>query len=158
MNSTGPRGQVVPGSARGARVGGLVIWGVFSAALLPTFFLWGLEWGNGLVEGLLLLVLARTWFMGVVVSPARVVVKGWFWTHSIERRGLEWVSDTRYAGLLNRASSNPKDPLSRYCRMLCAKVNGKVRYFPSTINSRATSDRVVADIKVALASAPGDSP
>lgn len=142
-----PRGRI-GGSARGARVVGFVIWGIFTLALIPPFFAFGFQWwGIGLAELFLLIILARPWFMGVRVRESDLLVSTWWRRYRFDRSSVRWISDTRYSGLLNRGSSSKSDPLARWCRMIVVNIDGRVRNFPSTINTRVTSDSVTTRLR-----------
>lgn len=100
---------------------------------------------------LFLAVIVRPWFMGIYVSRTQLVVRGWYWHHRYRLQDVAWASDERYVGILNLGRAEKSEPLYRWCRSICAKCKGRVRSFPSTINSRKTSDRVVVALRAHIA-------
>lgn len=75
--------RIVRGSARGARVGG-TIWACFVAAS-GLFLNYAFAWWEGLIVAVLTagFLAVRPWFMGVVLVPGEIEVKGWYGSRRI---------------------------------------------------------------------------
>lgn len=135
MLSTSDR---VPGSARGARVGGVTCAAIFTASMLT--YDWTLPETKPalLFFPLLLFWLVRPWFMGVWCDGVALVLRGWFRTTTIQVRDIQAVTLARYWGVLSRGAIGWLPFIGPIAVLKVRTANGRARDFPGTVGRRST--------------------
>lgn len=138
----------IPGSARGARVGGCLFAAAFSAPMLT--YDWSLPGTKSALWLLLVTVfwLVRPWFMGVWLTSESVIVRGWFRTSVMLLAEIEGVSIVRYAGMFSWGSIGWL-PLAGAVAVVKIRVKGEARDFPGTIGRQVTVRAVARRIREA---------
>lgn len=137
----------VPGSARGARVGGTTFAAIFTAPMLT--YDWTLPETKSalLFFPLILFWLVRPWFMGVWCDADVLVHRGWFRTTRIQVRDIQAVTLARYWGVLSRGAIGWLPLIGPIAVLKIRTVNGRARDFPGTVGRRSTVSDVARRIR-----------
>lgn len=146
-----PSPERIPGSARGARVGGLLVAAFFGSALyLPTL---AADWSLPETRSALLFVplfvflIVRPWFMGIWLTDDSVLLRGWFRKTEIPTSHVEGVTLARYSGLLSYGSIGWIPFAGSIAVVKIREATGRRRDFPGTVGRRRTVGAVARRIR-----------
>lgn len=101
------------------------------------------DWMLWIVTALLVALLARAPFVGLLIDDERVVRRGWFWSTSRPRANVVSVGTVSYSGLLNGGSR------SHLFRMLLLRLSGGKTLEVPVVSARPETvakicDRIIA--------------
>lgn len=141
----------IPGSARGARVGGLLVAAFFGSALyLPAL---AADWSLLETQSTLLFspvfffLVVRPWFMGIWITEDLVVLRGWFSATRILISQIEGVTIVRYLGLLSYSSIGWIPIAGSIAVIKIREATGRARDFPGTVGRRRTTHAIARRIR-----------
>lgn len=152
------RPERIPGSARGARVGGILFALVFASALyLPASVA---DWSQPETRSVLVFApifvfwVVRPWFMGVWVADDLVTLRGWFKTTRIPASRIEGVTVVRYFGLWSYGSIGWIPFAGSIGVVKIREAGGRARDFSGTVGRTRTVRAIAHRIRQRCGIAP----
>lgn len=141
----------IPGSARGARVGGSLVSAFFGSTLyLPTV---AADWSLSETQSTLILLpflafwAVRLWFMGIWILDKNLVLRGWFRRTEIPLSQIEGVTLVRYAGLLSYGSIGWIPIAGPIAVIKIREASRRAREFSGTVGRKKTVSNVARLIR-----------